>query len=265
MASGKKERIVISCVTFEVAKIVEPAVYYEATKVHLIHSGNGTYRDFYDEVCRRIAEELPRAEIVDHDDKKVTDFNDMMNTVLSILKCEQISEDRPDIYVNISSGTSEYTSAALIASMMMEDVIPFNVSSKEYTVTDDRIKDIYYDGDRPIGLTRSTKCPNAIATYHIDRPEEELVLGLKILSDNTDSPSASNIIPLLSNANLIKCTYDKDRPDQNTVMRYQRMFIEKWLEKGWIRKKTKRSVEITPAGQSILDVFYDSYAITDRK
>ena len=36
MVSGKKDRVVISCVTFEVAKIVDPVLYYEATRVHLL-------------------------------------------------------------------------------------------------------------------------------------------------------------------------------------------------------------------------------------
>ncbi len=40
--SGKKEAVVISCLTTEVVKVVEPIKFYEATRAYLIlHQGNG--------------------------------------------------------------------------------------------------------------------------------------------------------------------------------------------------------------------------------
>ena len=35
--SGRKDRVVIACVMFDVPIVVEPAVYYQADRVHLIH------------------------------------------------------------------------------------------------------------------------------------------------------------------------------------------------------------------------------------
>ena len=113
MASGKKDRIVISCVTFDVAKVVSPIVHYEASRVHLIHyvKSDDIYQEFYDEVCARISEEIPRCEIVEHN-AEVFDFAKMMNVVSRIMEDEiERAEIRPDIYVNVSAGTSEYSAA----------------------------------------------------------------------------------------------------------------------------------------------------------
>ena len=90
MPSGRRERVVISCVTFETFKIVDPAVYYAATKVHLIHysdpsdNKNLIYSEFYDQVCNMIQESLPRTKIIEHK-APVFNFTTMLRTVLNII------------------------------------------------------------------------------------------------------------------------------------------------------------------------------------
>ena len=37
MSSGRKDRVVIGCVTFETEKVVEPVKYYQADRAHIIH------------------------------------------------------------------------------------------------------------------------------------------------------------------------------------------------------------------------------------
>src|SRR5574344_475924 len=146
--SGRKERVMIACVTFEVAKIVEPAVHYEATEIHLIHFGDKPpYSDFYTEVCNRIGESLPSSKIVEHIEP-VYDFNRMMSTVLTVIqRVRKGHGDSADIYVNVSAGTSEYSAASLMASMMMDGVISFNVPAERFQVEGPMVKDVYYDGD----------------------------------------------------------------------------------------------------------------------
>ena len=265
MSSGRKERILISCVSFEVAKIVDPAVYYEATRVHLIHYGReAVYQEFYDEVHKRISEELPKAEIIEHGDDPIYNFEKMMNLVLKIIRKEQKrTENSADIYVNIFAGTSEYSAASLIASMMMKDVIPFNVSAKEYQVGLDRIRDVFYDNGRPVGMTKETKEPNVFSTYAIQRPDEKLVLGLGLLNDQIAAKkqtSAPVMIPLLEDNDLISFTKtDNGKPDQKSTMNYQRNFVDRWLDKGWAEKVSKREMRITNEGHTILDVFLSCY------
>ncbi len=266
MSSGRKERILISCVSFEVAKIVDPAVYYEATRIHLIHYGKGPYEEFFKEVDRRIREELPRTEIVDHDKDPIFDFEKMMNLVLTIIRKEQTeTKNNADIYVNISAGPSEYCAASLIASMMMKGVMPFNVSTKDYQVPPERMKDVFYDNGRPVGMTKTTREPNLFSTYEIQKPDEKLVLGLGILDrqmKNKDPTSAPVMIPLLAEKGLIEYTKapGSNKPDQKSTMKYQRNYIDVWLEKGWVEKVSKREMRITDEGHTILDVFLSCYS-----
>ncbi len=265
MASGRKERILISCVSFEVAKIVEPAVYYEATKVHLIHYGKGVYQEFYDEVYDRVREELPRAEIVEHCDDPIYSFERMMNLVLRIIRQEQNrTKNNADIYVNISAGPSEYSAASLIASMMMKDVIPFNVSTEQYQVDLDRIRDVFYENGHPVGMTKKTKEPNTFSTYAIQRPDEKLVRALGILDERIKAKkptSAPVMIPLLSEEGLMSYTEAEGspKPDQKSTMNYQRNFVDRWLDNGWVEKVSKREMRITDEGRTILDVFLSCY------
>ncbi|MBO6084326.1 MAG: hypothetical protein J6O90_04540, partial [Candidatus Methanomethylophilaceae archaeon] len=60
--SGKKEAVVICCLTTEVVKVVEPVKFYEAARVHIIShcdTGEGSpdelfYNTFLEEACRQI-------------------------------------------------------------------------------------------------------------------------------------------------------------------------------------------------------------------
>ena len=141
MGSGKKNRIMIACVTFETTKITEPVKFYESNRVHIIHyvkdphdPKSRVYVDFYEQVCKLIEVDGSRTvEIVEHNEK-VNDFTIMLRTVLNIIREEKDCSEDCDIYVNISSGSSEYAAASAIASMMNPGTIPFSVSTKEYTV-----------------------------------------------------------------------------------------------------------------------------------
>lgn len=258
MASGKKERIMIACVTFEVAKVVEPAVFYESTKVHLVHYGGGLYEEFYDEVVRRLKEELPKAEIISHDDKKVYEFDSMMNVVLNIICEEQKAYVDPSIYVNVSAGTTEFTGAALIASMMRKNITPFNVPTEKYQVDEKLIKEIYYENGKPIGLTKTCREPNLLTTYTIQGPDSRLVKGLDILKSHSGNTSAQIIIDELAKKGMIEFSRTGKKFDQKTLMRYQRNYVDKWLENGWVERIGKRVLKITDEGESVLKIFVDS-------
>ena len=265
MPSGRKERILISCVSFEVSKIVEPAIYYEATRIHLIHYGKEqVYQEFYDEVEKRLKEELPKAKIVEHGDDPIFDFEKMMNLILRIIRQEQKDNNgAADIYVNISAGPSEYSAASLIASMMMKGVMPFNVSTDKYQVPLNKIKDVYYDNGRPVGMTKVPKEPNLFSVYEIQKPDEKLVRGLGILDKQIEKKLASApvMIPLLAEKGLMTYTTDSGsvKPDQKSTMNYQRNFVDRWLDKGWVEKVSKREMKITAEGRTILDVFLSCY------
>jgi hypothetical protein len=264
MNSGKRERVVISCVTFETSKITDPILFYDATRVHLIHytdtshERNVIYSEFYQQVCKIIRKNLPKTEIVEHE-TTVYDFTTMLKTVLKILR----EEEKADVFVNISAGTSEYTAAAVIASMMHPESVPFSVSTKEYSIPEEELRKIYYSGGVPVGLTRVTRDPKALPHYRIDMPEEHLVSGLRVFErKNRDGHiSGTIVIDALKESDVwyrVERSADNDaeRKKHEAVL-YQRDFVDKWKNNGWIEKdrKTKKYC-ITDTGKIVLNTFY---------
>jgi len=265
MPSGRKERVVISCVTFETFKITDPICYYEATKVHLIHytsqsnERNLIYEEFYEQVCKLIKDGLPRVKIIEHQEV-VFDFTTMLRTVLKILA----AEDNADVYVNVSSGTSEYTAASVIASMMSPNAIPFSVGTKEWTIPNDEIRKKFYKDGVPVGLSLSTRTPRVLPHYRIDVPEEHLVAALRVLDEKNkkDEPvSGTFIIDSLKQCGI---WYRKEKPAESLEEKkryesvcYQRDFVDKWKENEWIEKdKRTKKYCITDRGKIVLDTFY---------
>ena len=267
MSSGRKERVLISCVTFEVAKIVDPISYYYATRVHLLHTaGEGSvYREFYDEVIRQIGAMGRPIEVEDHK-CHVYEFSNVMRQVLCIMQDEvNRCGENLEIYVNISAGTSEYSAAALMASMMNTGIaIPFTVSTDKFQVPADKIREVYYDGDTPVGLTKTTREPKAVSAYPLESPDPTRVLALKVLEEQIEKGDscASTMMRLLNEQGLFE-DYDKTptgRPEQKDVMRYQRNYVDYWIDKGWVEKVSKRKSRVTRQGRDVLEVFCDSYS-----
>lgn len=279
MVSGKKDRVVISCVTFEVAKIVQPVEYYEATRVHLLSTSTegSVYREFLDEVCRRIGEYSKKTQIVKHItqwdgenyDFNVSDFGSVMREILCIIQGEiaEHGENNVEIYVNISAGTSEYSAASLIASMMYHDqTIPFTVSSTEYAVSGDMVKQVYYRDGVPVGQTLQCKDPMALSTYRIDKPDRDKVLALGIMKEQIEKGDscAARMMQILNEKGLFDDYSTKEynnKPEQKDIMKYQRNYIDFWLENRWVEKQSKRKYRITELGEEVLSIFEKSYSL----
>lgn len=273
LPSGRKKRIMVACVTFETSKVVEPALYYEINKAHIIHyvkdpdSESGKIYDrFRRRVCERLESESPReVEIVEHNER-VSDFSVMLRTVLSIIQMENSGEEGCEIYVNISSGSPEYAAAATVASMMVPGTIPFSVNTKEYTVSTDRIRDVYFVDDQPVGMTKTTYPPRTMPIYAINIPEEHLVRGLRILGHRNEaklSVTSGRMVEALKEAGLWYRDTESDDPDRKANQRqteavyYQRDFISKWLKNGWIVKDDLRNrYVLTESGTTVIGTFY---------
>ena len=273
LPSGRKKRIMVACVTFETSKVVEPALYYEINKAHIIHyvkdpdSESGKiYDSFRRRVCERLESKSPReVEIVEHNER-VSDFSVMLRTVLSIIQMENSGEEGCEIYVNISSGSPEYAAAATVASMMVPGTIPFSVNTKEYTVSTDRIRDVYFVDDQPVGMTKTTYPPRTMPIYAINIPEEHLVRGLRILGHRNEaklSVTSGRMVEALKEAGLWYRDTESDDPDRKANQRqteavyYQRDFISKWLKNGWIVKDDLRNrYVLTESGTTVIGTFY---------
>lgn len=274
MPSGRKKRIMIACVTFETSKVVEPILYYEINKAHIIHyikdpdSESGRiYGSFCDRVVELLEERSPlHVEIVKHNER-VSDFSVMLRTVLSIIMAERAESPDCEIYVNISAGTPEYAAASAIASMMVPKTIPFSVGTKEYTVPQEQIPSIYFVDGKPVGLTKSTYDPRSLPSYVIEMPEEHLVKGLRILDSRNAqnlSVTSGKMVAALKEAGLwyrdIGSRDDSKKASsqrQTEAVYYQRDFISKWVENGWAEKDQRRSrYVLTDEGRNIIGTFY---------
>lgn len=263
----------IACVTFETSKVVNPLLFYEINKVHIIHyvkdafSEKGRlYSSFYDRAVEMIGEESPLpVEVVEHNEN-VSSFDTMLRTVLFIIRSEKKDDPNCDIYVNISSGSSEYAAASAIAAMMVPGTVVFSVGTKEYTVSGERIKEAYFIDGKPVGLTKETYDPRILSSYSIQMPEEHLVRGLRILSDRIDRNlpvTSGKMIEALKSGGVWYREPSSGSPDRKSSQRqteavyYQRDFINKWLRNGWIVKDELRNKYVlTEDGLSTIRTFY---------
>ena len=264
--SGRRCRVMIACVTFETSKVADPVRYYACNRVHILHytkenaPRRNVYREFYDETCRLIREQNGKDIEIEEHNGSVSNFSKVLTTILSIIEDEQ-RKGLCDIYVNISAGSPEYSAAAAIASMMHENVLPFSVNTKEYSISSEEdIRNAYYIDDRPVGLTVSTYDPRAMPKYHIEKPPEHLVRGLRILHELNESKSkskSSNIVPLLKNEGLwFRDDIDNNRK-QSDAVNFHRDFVTRWLEEGWVVKDDLRKrYVLTEEGLNIISTFY---------
>jgi len=265
MIAGRRERVVISCVTFETVKISDPIRLYEATKVHLIHyienpdSEKGkVYQKFYDRVCELTREYSKNILIIEHN-AVVTDFKIMLKTAHNIINEEYKNDPHSDIFINISAGTSEYAAAAAIASMMFSNTIPFSVSTDEFQVKD---LSIYCDDNNNlVGLTKKIKDLKIIPKYSVDSPNKNLVLGLKIF-DSFDkiekSPKGPEMIQLLKNNKLwYRGSFSEESQKRSEAVYYYRDFVKSWMLEEWIYKdKHTKKYHLTDKGKTVLNTFY---------
>lgn len=269
-------RVMISCVTFETCKISNPAKYYNTPEVHLIHYVEDPSTDegkisksFFDETSKQISKYFKGREdfsITEHS-RDVNDFSVMLGTVTEIIDSVQSMNKEADIFVNLSAGSPEYISAATVGSMMYgENVHPFTVSTKEFTLPTERIKELYYTEDRkhPIGLTKSTCDPKAVMKVPMSLPNERLVRGLRIL-DELNGPSmkakSRDVIARLKEKGLWIREEDPGLDPKTKAMRdttyYHRDFMNVWISKGWVVKdEFTNRYRLTDAGKMTVATYY---------
>lgn len=266
MSSGRKDRVVIGCVTFETEKVVEPVKYYQADRAHIIHyvkqgdRNSAIYTEFYDEVCSRIrGESKIDVDIIEHNER-VTDFSEMLRVMLSIIDSENRRGDC-EIFVNISSGTPEYAAAATVASMMSPGTVAFSVNVQEYMVDEDTVRDVYFRDGRPVGMAASVFPPKALPDYSFDRPPEYLVRGLRLFHERGEErlsvSSAAMADEMRKRGIWLREMPGVDARRQSDAVNYHRDYIQKWVANGWIVKDdVRRRYLITEKGLNVIGTFY---------
>ena len=247
-------RIVISCVSFETVKVIDPIIHYNADRAYLIYSSKEEpYVDFLNEVSTRLEEKNIPFETV-----KIyyNDFNAVLREVRNIIKREKEAENH--VYVNIGAGPQVYSSAAMIASMM-ENAIPFNAPTKEWTVTDP--KKVFYESGKPIGNAREVKDPIEIPLFNVKPPDQNLVKALSIWNEVTNRyriRPTKEIIEELNRNGLLSNIWEDERRNkysQSALMRYRRTYLDKFEDRGWIKKEKRGKYSLTDQGKMILEIF----------
>ena len=267
-----KRTAVIACVTFETVMVSSPAADYKADEVHLFHyvrEGSAkadVYSEFYQEAASQIKERIPNVKIIEHEESPVYDFRLMLRDILSCIDDIRSRYQECEILINVSSGTAEFIAAGVISSMMSNGkASAFTVRTSEFTVSgEEAIRKFYYKDNKPVGLSASVGEPSALPFFKIDRPDENLVRGLRLydeLKERVRSVTASVVIAEMKKQGVWQYVpsehADKTEMKQKETMYYQRHFVNTWDDLGWIdRPGRKERFILTPVGRNIVDTFY---------
>ena len=262
--SGKKTTTVISCTTFETIKVSDPVVFYEADRSHIIYmSRDGDDRkDFYDGLVKDIEEQIlsRRDTKIFLHNSVVYRYGEMLRLVNDIIRQEREEFGNfVDIYVNISSGSSEYAAAAMCACMMNPGTIPFTVRVKEHNVPIDKFRELIEEG-APFGDAKSVYRPRMVETFSIDPPPEEFVKYLAFFASIDGEPYTNvSIMNMMGEAGVWR--YDPGeggKAKQAAAMQFRRNVLEPLIDRGWIEGgRTKNRWNVTASGHAILDIFCD--------
>lgn len=257
-------KVVVSCVVFETNKIVQPIEYLKNVgRVYLVHwvspnnpDKNSVYLAFFNRTAE-LLKKIVGLENIREIRVEVYDFKKTLSALLSIFSEER--EAGNEVYVNVSSGTSEFSAAATLAAMMVPGVQPFTVRTKEWMVSgDERIRSAFFDDGIPIGQARSVHDPEGLPIYSIQMPDRELVGGLRLLDRKITTRELTTypvMIRELRAAGLWRDGGERYDVTQKDKMYYNRHFIDPWIKNGWVRRKG-RKLEMTDMGRMIIDVFY---------
>jgi hypothetical protein len=257
-------KVVVSCVVFETYKIVQPIEHLKgAGKVYLIHwiskrnpEGGSIYRDFYSRNVEMLSKVIDPTSIIEVI-AEVYDFKKMLATILSILREERARGN--EVFINISSGTSEYAAVATIASMMVPGVRPFSVRTREWQISgEERIREIYYEDGVPVGQSRSVYDPEDLPIFHISMPEQRLVEGLRILDSKIKAKKSTSYASVIGDLRRTGLWREDagERVTQSDKMYYLRNFLEPWIANGWVERTGKRGLAITDVGRHVAEIFY---------
>jgi predicted transcriptional regulator len=274
--SGKKERVVLCCLTTEVMKVVEPVRFYEATRTHIIaYRSKGEddrmgrfFGSFLKEACSRI-EWMGRTELmVDYTD--TTNQQDVLRTILQIITEERNRcGDFVDIYVNVSSGTPEFVASAIMVSMQQPDIVAFSVGTTNWNDNIEKaLEPLSVDG-KPTGRAIEVSDPVMVMTFGSETPDDKLVDCLAIFGEpdsRSNNQSFRMIIDRLKEEGIWDYTPEikKTRTDefQKERMYLKRNYIEPLVRRGWLVEDQKKRNKYLPTemGEAVIKVYYKGLA-----
>jgi hypothetical protein len=276
-------RVVISCVTFETVKIVQPIEYLRGDKVYLIHmsSRNGPsiaprktdiYQEFYDEVHRQILDLGIGEDSIVEMNLDIMDLSGLMQELLPIMEREV--SDGNEVLVNVSAGSTEYILAATLASMMVKGAKPFIVHNRRYSMSDDQeVRKAYYRNGKPVGLAAEVGSPKYLPPFSIEKPKRDLIVGLRVLRKNEGKNGCHDYSKMIKGLQEMGVWTHEPRTEHDGVdgsgkkrqtekMYYCRHFIDRWMDEGWVEandaasSRKRKALKLTDEGKNMIDIFY---------
>ena len=255
--------IVIACVTFETAMVVEPIVSLGASEVFLFHyvrdpgeRKGEVYQEFYEEVRRQLFDRFPGIIVHDCSSQPIWDFSLMVREISNIVS--SLRKYNPDvrILINTSSGTREFCNAGLIVSSRSEGVDAFQVSTLEYSVPIEKVAELYYSDGKPLGLTKHCREPKILPKFDLFVTDEVLVRSLRVFIryyEANEYSIAKSVIEELKKRNLWTKT-----DASGELCYYERKYKREWLQRGWIEKHPQVTKRYRPTerGRLVADTFY---------
>jgi hypothetical protein len=241
-------RVVVFCLTLEIKKPLKAFEYYKPDKVYMLGMTKG---DVYADFRAEIEKQMPKSFKYQYQETTVYDFTPCLNELLKIIRGER--KEGNHVYVDIT-GPPAYSAAAMVAAMM-ETATPFFSGTKEYVASNM----YFYDGKTPIGMSKEVWDPLELPTFHIERPDDKLVKGLRVWNDikkQAGLTTDTRIIKALAGEKLMDKIFNPSGSvSQNAKMLYRRQFLDKWLKNGWVVQTSRGKYELTEAGAVALRVF----------
>jgi len=272
----QKQRKMIICLTTEVILSEKPAEVMNVDFVYVMnfirkseeyHERETIYHEALDATINR----LNRAEIPFkiYNEKNTLKFEDMITSLYEILIQE--SKEGSYVFINISGSTPEFAAASSIISMMFKEhcqLFSVGIDNEHRTIDLDSLRKTLIDGETGefVGSTKSIKGPYMVNGFEIEKPNERFLKQLKLFSsiplglrtnsnvirnliyhklwkpsrfyDGNESPFKDTSVEFEEKYGRIKNIsdpeYKKKKASESVI--YQKSFINKWEEGGWIYK-----------------------------
>lgn len=260
--SGRRERTVIACLSLGVPEVVEPAVFYGAETLHLLADDkedglSDIYEEFLEETERQLEERLPGTYVSVHR-LDTSDYHKVLRELLIIAR----DLENEDAYVNISSGTPEYSAAAMLVCMQDSSLTAFTVRGKPADA--EKVRSLMYHEGRPVGLAMEIDTPRKVATFDPDRQDTALVEAMAVIADccrDRSFVTYEDIIEGLIVKGIWRYVPDSRRGRTDNIQKrrmfFRRNYIDPLVEKGWLvlDEHARRRFIVTEKGEAVIDVY----------
>ena len=263
--SGKRPRMVISCINLDVNSVIEPARFYEANMVNVFC--NNDRLDALLEIRQRIADVV--LERLGDIPVCVTpvDIHDSYALMKTLYRTVTPKDDgHTEFFVNLSSGTAEFAVAAMSVCKRIDRATAFTVRTKRYSVEPGAISELLFEEGRTEGYSAEVYDPIKIMMVDMDRGKSDLVTCLGIMKGmniGERTLSYGDIIEKLKDAGAWDYSPNRKRSKtddaQKERMFFRRNFLTPMLEMCWIQEDRvmKNRFSITQEGFVVLDIYYN--------